>query len=213
MPIFSFMFHWTALIWVWFQRSCPPAQVKCQSWQRTTSFPEFSLLIQERKILSRSKRGNTSLWTGSLSGEKIARKGKGRGERACRHTFEATIPPSCNYLAEHLSAGSLSVNQFRAWVTPGKIIIKRENIRVLLSLWTGSLSGEKRPVHRLSEHWKRGWTITVKLMTSRMVKGTWLHTGALWRLKGVQKVRSISFYLALWPYQRQYIWPIRSGQL
>ena len=72
---------------------------------------------------------------------------------------------------------------------------------------------DQRPVHRLSEHWKRGWTITVKLMTSRMVKGTWLHTGALWRLKGVQKVRSISFYLALWPYQRQYIWPIRSGQL
>ena len=81
-----------------------------------------------------------SLWTGSLSGEKIARKGKGRGERACRHTFEAAIPPSCNYLAEHLSARSVSVNQFRAWVTPGKIIIKRENIRVLLRLktkWNG----------------------------------------------------------------------------
>ena len=54
-------------------------------------------------------------------GKKIARKGKGRGERACRHTFEAAIPPSCNYRAEHLSARSLSVNQFRAWVTPGKI--------------------------------------------------------------------------------------------
>ena len=48
-----------------------------------------------------------------------------------------------------------------------------------------------------SEHWKRGWTITVKLMTSRVVKGTWLHTGVLWRLKGVQKVRSISFNLAV----------------
>ena len=47
-------------------------------------------------------------------GKKIARKGKGRGERACRHTFEAAIPPSCNYLAEHLSTRSLSVNQFRA---------------------------------------------------------------------------------------------------
>ena len=28
LPIFSFMFHWTVLILVWFQRSCPPAQVK-----------------------------------------------------------------------------------------------------------------------------------------------------------------------------------------
>ena len=47
------------------------------------------------------------------------------------------------------------------------------------------------------EHWKRGWTMTVKLMTSRVVKGTWLHTGVLWRLKGVQKVGSISFNLAV----------------
>ena len=47
-------------------------------------------------------------------GKKIARKGKGRGERACRQTFEAAILPSCNYLAEHLSVRSLSVNQFRA---------------------------------------------------------------------------------------------------
>ena len=54
-----------------------------------------------------------------------------------------------------------------------------------------SLSEEER------EHWKRGWTMTVKLMTSRVVKGTWLHTGVLWRLKGVQKVRSISFNLAV----------------
>ena len=54
-----------------------------------------------------------------------------------------------------------------------------------------SLSEQER------EHWKRGWTMTVKLMTSRVVKGTWLHTEALWRLKGVQKVRSISFNLAL----------------
>ena len=53
--------------------------------------------------------------------KKIARKGKGRGERACRQTFEAAIPPSCNYLAEHLSVRSLSVNPFRSWVTPGKI--------------------------------------------------------------------------------------------
>ena len=41
--------------------------------------------------------------------------------RACRQTFEAAIPPSCSYLAEHLSVRSLSVNQFRAWVIPGKI--------------------------------------------------------------------------------------------
>ena len=53
------MFHLTALIWVWFQRSCPPAQVKCQSWQWPTSFPEYSLLLQERKIVSRSKTENT----------------------------------------------------------------------------------------------------------------------------------------------------------
>ena len=39
--------------------------------------------------------------------------------------------------------------------------------------------------------------MTVKLMTSRVVKGTWLHTGVLWRLKGVQKVGSISFNLAV----------------
>ena len=39
--------------------------------------------------------------------------------------------------------------------------------------------------------------MTVKLMTSQVVKGTWLHTGALWRLKGVQKVCLISFNLAV----------------
>ena len=47
--------------------------------------------------------------------------GRGKGERACRQTFEAAIPPSCNYPADHLSVRSLSVSQFRAWVTPGKI--------------------------------------------------------------------------------------------
>ena len=55
----SRLFHWTALFSVWFQRSCPPAQVKCQSWQWPTSFPEYSLLLQERKIVSRSKRENS----------------------------------------------------------------------------------------------------------------------------------------------------------
>ena len=54
-------------------------------------------------------------------GKKIARKGKGKGGRACRQTFEAAIPPSCNYPADHLSVRLLSVNQFRAWVTPRKI--------------------------------------------------------------------------------------------
>ena len=49
------------------------------------------------------------------------REGKGGGGRAFRQTVEAAIPPSCNYPAEHLSLGSLTVNQFRAWVTPGKI--------------------------------------------------------------------------------------------
>ena len=41
--------------------------------------------------------------------------------------------------------------------------------------------------------------MTVKLMTSQVVKGTWLHTDVLWRLKqkGVQKVRSIAFNLAM----------------
>ena len=54
-------------------------------------------------------------------GGKIARKGKGRGGESRRQTFEAAIPPSCNYPADHLSVRSLSVNQFGAWVTPGKI--------------------------------------------------------------------------------------------
>ena len=39
--------------------------------------------------------------------------------------------------------------------------------------------------------------MTVKQMTSRVVKGTWLQTGVLWRLKGVQKVCSIAFNLAV----------------
>ena len=39
--------------------------------------------------------------------------------------------------------------------------------------------------------------MTVKLMTSQVVKGTSLHTRVLWRLKGVQKVCSISFNLAV----------------
>ena len=57
---------------------------------------------------------------------KIATKGKGKvggggRESAFRQTVEAAILPSCNYSAEHLSLRSLTVNRFRAWVTPGKI--------------------------------------------------------------------------------------------
>ena len=59
-----------------------------------------------------------TLCLGKINSEE--RVGKG-GERAWRQTFEAAIPPSCNYPADHLSVRSLSVNQFRAWVTPGKI--------------------------------------------------------------------------------------------
>ena len=50
----------------------------------------------------------------------LPRKGKGK-ERACRQTVEAAIPPSCNYPADNLLVRSLSVSQFREWVTPGKI--------------------------------------------------------------------------------------------
>ena len=71
---------------------------------------------------------------------KIARKGRGKGGgggRACRQTFEAAIniPPSCNYPADHLSVRSLSVNQFRAWVTPGKI---NRKWAVFCSVWKQS---------------------------------------------------------------------------
>ena len=84
-----------------------------------------------------------SLWTGSLFGEKNSEEweGKGgdgrggRGERACRQTFEAAIPPSCNYGADRLSVTSLSVNQCRAWVTPGKI---NGRSAVFCSVWKQS---------------------------------------------------------------------------
>ena len=68
-------------------------------------------------------------WTGSLFGEKNSEERERKvGERACRQTFEAAIPPSCNYPADHLSVRSLSVNQFRVWVTPGKINRKFSSI-------------------------------------------------------------------------------------
>ena len=66
---------------------------------------------------------------------KIARKGKGKGgggERACRQTFEAAISPSCNHPADHLSVRSLSVNQFCAWLTAGKI---NRKWAVFCSVW------------------------------------------------------------------------------
>ena len=61
------------------------------------------------------------------------REGEG-GERACRQTFEAAIPPSCNYSASHLSVRS-SVNQFHTWATPGKI---NGNGPVFCSVWKQS---------------------------------------------------------------------------
>ena len=58
----------------------------------------------------------------SVWGKKWQGKGVERGgERARRKTFEAAIPSCCNYLTEHLSVRSSSVNQFRACVTPRKI--------------------------------------------------------------------------------------------
>ena len=45
-------------------------------------------------------------------GEKKARKGKGKGggggERACRQTFEAAIPPSCRTVSKIVSCQSIS---------------------------------------------------------------------------------------------------------
>ena len=56
-----------------------------------------------------------------LGGKNSDGRGKG-AERACRQTFEAAIPPPCNYPADHLSVRSLSVNQFRTReLTAGKI--------------------------------------------------------------------------------------------
>ena len=52
-----------------------------------------------------------SLWTGSLFWDGVKKsRGEGRKRvRACRQTFEATIPPSFLVIADHLSARSLSV--------------------------------------------------------------------------------------------------------
>ena len=60
-----------------------------------------------------------SVW-GKKSEEREG-KGWGGGGGACRQTIEAAIPPSCNFPADHLSVRSLSVNQFRACATPGKL--------------------------------------------------------------------------------------------
>ena len=55
--------------------------------------------------------------SGSLFGEKTARKGKGKGEGAGgggehvdKHP-EAAFPPSCNYPADHLSVGKIVICQ------------------------------------------------------------------------------------------------------
>ena len=62
-----------------------------------------------------------SVW-GKNSDEREGKGGGGGGGgRAFRQTVEAAILPSRNYPAEHLSLTSLTVNRFRAWVTPGKI--------------------------------------------------------------------------------------------
>ena len=71
-----------------------------------------------------------SVW--GKNGEERERKG---GKRACRQTFEVTILPSCNYPADHLSVRSLSVTQFRTWVTPEKI---NEKWVVICSVWEQS---------------------------------------------------------------------------
>ena len=65
--------------------------------------------LSAHKVHKAYNYNRLSVW-GKKSEE---REGKG-GERACRQTFEAAIPPSFDYLAEHLSVRSFSVNQFRA---------------------------------------------------------------------------------------------------
>ena len=97
---------------------------KVPTRQTRYDFRSRSITVQHQcpKFSNGFHTGLSSLWTGSLFGEKNSeeRKRKG-GKRACRQTFEAAIPPSCSYPAEHLSVRSLSVNQFRARVTPGKL--------------------------------------------------------------------------------------------
>ena len=85
-------------------------------WACFAGFLKSDLSLEAHRHLHRLRPEKKDLASEQalVLGKKIARKGKGSGERACRQTFEATIPPSCNYLAEHLSVRSLSVNQFRA---------------------------------------------------------------------------------------------------
>ena len=51
-------------------------------------------------------------------GEKIARRGNGKGERlrACRQTLGTAMPPSCLVIADHPSARSLSVTWMHWYV-------------------------------------------------------------------------------------------------
>ena len=59
---------------------------------------------------------HTVILSGSLFGEKTARKGKGKGEgggggeHVDKHP-EAAFPPSCNYPADHLSVGKIVICQ------------------------------------------------------------------------------------------------------
>ena len=72
------------------------SQVLCR-WALINGFKPLKLACEQALCLGKNSE---------------EREGKG-GERACRQTFEAAIPPSCNYPADHLSVRSLSVNQFR----------------------------------------------------------------------------------------------------
>ena len=110
---------------------------------------------------------DNSLWTGSLLGEKNSEEREGKGkERACGQTFGAAIPHSCNYPADHLSVRSLSVNQFRAWVTPGKINGKWV---VFCSVWklashAGVFSGARFSC--LPTRADKGWAVKRALRSS-----------------------------------------------
>ena len=64
------------------------------------------------------------------------------GETACRQTFEAAIPPSCNYPADHLSVRSLPVNRFGGWVTPPVFAPSENRVK-----WRASVSVDFAKIH------------------------------------------------------------------
>ena len=85
-------------------------QIYCNKRKRLDRKKEFNL---HRTSVGHQNR--SSLWTGSLFGERV-KKSKGEGRemvRACRHTFGTAIPPSGLVIADHLSARSLSVTWIR----------------------------------------------------------------------------------------------------